>query len=262
MKHWAIGALIGVMGATPAHALFGDDEARKAIVDLRGRFNEQNRQSAAQLEALNKQVLELNARMDQTSKGQLETQTQIELLRQDIARLRGLLETQMNAFNAELARTQKRQSDMMAEIDARLKRFEPMQVQHDGATIVVEPAEKRLFDSALARFRGGDFRLAQNEFSQLLALYPNSGYAPAALFWLGSSQYAQKDARGAIVSQQTLITRFPDSPRIPDAMLNLGIAQIDAGDKRAARSTFQAIIEKYPETQAAQPARERLSTLR
>jgi TolA-binding protein len=59
-----------------------------------------------------------------------------------------------------------------------------------------------------------------------------------------------------------LITRFPDSPRIPDAMLNLGIAQIDAGDKRAARSTFQAIIEKYPETQAAQPARERLSTLR
>src|SRR5437868_6021364 len=75
-----------------AHAqLFSDDEARRAILEIRSRLT--NMQS------------EINAKADKTNN--LDLNNQNEQLRQEIARLRGQVEVLTN----ELANTQKRQKD-------------------------------------------------------------------------------------------------------------------------------------------------------
>lgn len=250
----AVIAAAGALMHAPAHALFDDNEARRAIIDLRGRLEVQNRD-------LTKRIDELAARIDrleEVSRGQLELQNQIEMLRQEVAKLRGQIEVQTN----ELAQTQRQQRELFADIDTRVKRFEPVQVQIDGKAFTVDVEERRQYDAALAQFRAGEFAPSIAAFQQMRNRWPDSPYAPNAMFWQGSAQFALKDYKSAINTHTALLARYPDYPRAADALLNIGYAQAETGDKKTARKTLETIGEKYPGTQAAQFARERLSALR
>lgn len=252
-------AALAVAGASllapgPAHALFDDAEARRAIIDLRGRLELQNRELTQRIDQLAARV----ERLEQLSRGQLELQTQIDTLREELAKLRGQLEVQGN----ELAQTQRRLSETRADLGARLERFEPQQVQIDGRTASVDSEERKLYDTALGQFRAGEFAPAVASLQQLRSRWPDSAYTANALFWMGSAQFGLKEYKASIASHQALLDRFPDYSRAADAMLNIGYAQVESGDRKAARATLEGVIRKHPNTQAAQLAKERLAGLR
>jgi tol-pal system protein YbgF len=247
-------ALLLVCTAIPVQAqLFSDDEARRAILDVRSRVEQLQRDTLRRVEELSARI----DRLEQTTRGQLDLQNQIQTMRQEIASLRGQLEVQTN----ELVKTQRSQRDLAADFDGRLKRFEPVAVSIDGRQVNVDPAERRAYEGALAVFRAGDFRGAQSAFQQFSAVYPQSPYAPNVQYWIGSSQYAQKDSKGAITTLQAFVQKHPDHPRAADALLTVGNAQSDAGDRKAAADTFKLVTEKYDGSGAAQTARERLAAL-
>jgi len=244
----------GLLSVAPgAHALFEDDEARRAILDVRGRVQVLQQQTNDKLDELSRRV----ERLEQGSRGQLELQSQLDAMRQEIARLRGQLEVQTN----ELVTLQRQMRDQMANVDSRIKRFEPVTTQIDGRNVTVDQSEQRAFEAALALFRNGDFRGALTGFQLFQTQYPDSPYMPSVLFWIGSSQFALKNYKGAIASHQALITKYPDNPRAPDALLNVGYAQAESGDRRAARSTLESVIARYPQSQAAPLAKDRLAKL-
>lgn len=250
----ALVALATLGAAAPAGAqLFSDDEARRAILDVRSRVEALQRDLLKRVEDLSARV----ERLEQTTRGQLELQNQIQATRQEIAALRGQLEVQTN----ELAKTQRSQRDLAADVDQRVRRFEPVAVNLDGKQVNVDPAERRAYDGALAIFRAGDFRGAQSAFQQFQGAYPQSPYAPSVVYWIGSSQYAQKDNKGAIATLQGFVQRNPDHPRASDALLTVGNAQLEGGDRKAAADTFRTVTEQYDGSGAAQTARERLTTL-
>ncbi|MFT3802498.1 MAG: tol-pal system protein YbgF [Burkholderiaceae bacterium] len=254
----ALLAAIGSMpsfGPSPAHAaLFDDDEARRAILDLRGRMAEQQRQ----IDAISHKLDDLASRTEPAARSQLDTQNQLESMRQEIARLRGQIEVQAN----ELANSQRRERDLFTDLDTRLKKFEPTPVQLDGKTVSVDPDERKSYEAALAQFRAGDFRAAQSSFQQFIQQSPDSAYVPNAMFWLGSAQFAQKDYKSAISTHQSLLNKFPDNARAPDAMLNLAYAQIESGDRAKARKTLETVTTRYPDSPASQAAKERLASLK
>src|SRR5699024_1937385 len=130
-------------------------------------------------------LAEVLARFEQSGRGQLEAQSQFEQLRQEVARLRGQVEVQAN----ELAVMQRQLHEQLTTVDSRIKRFEPVTVEIDGNSATVDQDEKRSFEAALALFRGGDFRAAMAAFRQFQTQYPDSAYAPAVHFWIGSSQF-------------------------------------------------------------------------
>lgn len=243
----ALLAALLVAASMPAHALFQDDGARKAIIELRTRVDQLANDFEARL-----------SRLEQVSHGQLQLQNQIDAMRQEIASLRGQIEVQAN----NIAKTQKQQRDLASSVDSRLKRFEPIEVTIDGQTTTVDQAERRAFESALAMFRSGDFNAARGAFEAFLSQYPDSPYVPSASFWLGSSQFALKDYAAAIETHSNLVARHPENPRAPDAMLNQAYAQIESGKKSAGRQTLQTLLERYPSAPAAQAARDRLAALR
>lgn len=255
----AVLALSGAAGGSQA-ALFSDDEARRAILDLRGRVQVMQEETTARLDELTRQVGELSVRVeraDQSARGQLELQSQLESMRQEIARLRGQLEVQAH----ELSTTQRQLRDQLATVDTRIRKFEPVATQIDGRSVTVDQTEKRAFDAALELFRAGDFRGALAAFQGFRSQYPDSPYLPGVLFWIGSSQFALKDYKSAIASHQALLARYPDNPRAADSLLNVGYAQAESGDRRAARATLESVVTQYPDSQAAQLARERLASL-
>jgi tol-pal system protein YbgF len=232
-------------------ALFEDDEARRAILELRQRVE-------AQRVAAERQVQEQRQDTDQLRRSLLELQTQIESLRGEIARLTGQNEQVLR----QLADVQRQQKDISQSVDDRLRKVEPAKVSVDGHEFIADPNESRDFEAALAIFRKGDFPAAQSAFTDFIKRYPQSGFRPTALFWLGNAQYANRDYRGAIGNFRALLTAAPDHPRAPEAVLSIANCQIELKDNAAARRTLDELMKTYPQSEAAGAAKERLARLR
>ena len=231
-----------------AHAaLFEDEEARRAILDLR----QQGQQQREELRRANEDNAALRRSL-------LDLQNQIEALRTELAQQRGTGEQ----VARDLADLQKRQRDIAQGVDDRLRKFEPVQVNVDGREFAADPQEQKDFEAALASFRKGDFVAAQGGFGDFVRKYPASGYKPTALFWLGNAQYANRDYRGAIANFRALLQQAPDHPRAPEAVLSIANCQIELKDNASARRTLDDLVKAYPQSEAASAARERLARLR
>lgn len=242
-------ALTVAFSAFPLSAqagLFDDDEARRAILDLRVKIEEMQR--------------DVNARLDGKADkaSALELANQNEQLQQEIAKLRGQLEIVSN----DLANTQQRQKDFYLALDRRLQMLEPKKVTVDGKEAEVDPAEQKAYDAALVAFKAGDYKEASVLMADFVARYPQSAYATSVQYWLGSAYYAQRDYRNALAAQQTLIKNDPSHPKAPDALLNIASCYIELKDKAAAKKTLETLLAKYPNSAVAQTAKERLGALR
>jgi tol-pal system protein YbgF len=246
---------LGLGASALSHAaLFEDDEARRAIIELRGRIDAQRQTSDRQVEDL-RHAIEDNAQM---RRGLLDLQNQIETLRGDIARLTG----QNEQLLRDLADLQRRQKDLVQNVDDRLRKIEPSKVSVDGKEFIADPTESRDFDAALATFRRGDFPAAQTAFADFIKRYPQSGFRPTALFWLGNAQYANRDYKGAIANFRALLAVAPDHPRAAEAVLSIANCQIELKDNTGARRTLDELVKAYPQSEAAVAAKERLARLR
>jgi tol-pal system protein YbgF len=238
-----------------AHALFGDDEARKAIIELRQKVDA-NQQAA---EAARQAFEARNAEGDTaTRRSLLDLSNQIEQLRGEAARLRGLNEQ----LAREVSELQRQQKDAQVGIDERLRQVEPLKITHDELSFTAAPAEKRDFDAALELLRSSNFAGAVQAYTAFLSRYPNTGYRPSALYWLGNAQYAIRDYKEAMETHRRLIAQFPAHLRTPEAMLAMANSQVELKDTKGARRTLEQLTKQYPGTEAATAGAERLTRLR
>ena len=243
-----VAGLTSVLLTSTAHAaLFDDDEARRAILDLRQRFE------ASQLEL--RRTADDNI---QLRRSMLELSNQLEVLRAEVAKLRG----QDELLARDVAEIQRRQKDLTQGVDERMRKFEPSKISVDGQEFVASPGETRDFEAALAVLRKGDFATAQVAFLDFVNRNPQSGYRPSAVFWLGNAQYALRNYRDAVANFKGLLTLAPDHARAPEAALSIANCQVELKDMKSARKTLEDLIKVYPQSEAASVAKERLSRLK
>jgi tol-pal system protein YbgF len=217
---------LGALLSSNAWAIFSDDEARKAILEMR------------------KSV--------QASQGAiLDLQNQIEKLRSENAQLRGQIES-LQKQTDDLTKNQK---TYYQDLDNRLTRFEPQTIEVEGVTGVVQAGERSAYEEALNAFQNNQVKKADSDLTAFIRKYPSSPYLPLALFWSGNTKYALKDYNGSINQLQTLITRFPGHQRVPAAMLTLGNANLESGKKAVAKKVLSDLISKYPDSEAAKQAK-------
>ena len=275
MKPRAFAVLWGLLfiafSSTAQAGLFEDDEARRAILDLRQRL-ETMRMSIEVLRADNQVVRADNQVLmkkgnEVTDKNQdemqvlrrslLDLQNQIESLRADLAKSRGANENLLKS----LSEWQREQKDKIQSQDDRLRKLEPIKVAMDGREFLAEPTEKRDHDQALEVFRKGDYGQALTMLADFVRRYPQSGYKATALFWLGNAQYAVKEYKDAMVSFRSLVAMAPH-PRVPESMLALANCHIELKDVKSARKALEDLIKAHPESEAATAAKDRLSRLK
>ena len=226
--------------------ILDDDEARKAILDLRSK-----------VEALSR---DMNARLDTKSdkSAALDLVNQHEQTMQEIARLRGQIEVLAN----EVSNSQKRQKDFYADLDARIAKLEPRRVNIDGKEAEVDAGEQKSYQAAMALYTAGDFKGASTALAEFVRRFPDSSYASSAQYSLGNAYYAQRDYKNAIAAQENLTANYKDSPRAPDAMLTIASSYIELKDKKNAKKTLQQVVAKYPGSSAALAAKDRLAALK
>ena len=247
MRQARIALLIAALGASQAQAgLFDDDEARRQINDHR---------------------IKTEARVDQLGKSQLDLANQLQRQSEEIARLRGQIET----LTYELETARKRQQDFYLDLDTRLRKLEPQGSGPgavDGekgansrapAAAAADPArEGKDYEAALNQFKAAKYKEAAWAFSAFVQKYPDSSLAPNAQFWLGNAWVAQRNCAKAIEAHSVVTTRYADSPKAADSWLAMANCQQEMGNPTAARRSLETVVAKFPNSQAADTARERL----
>lgn len=207
-------------------AILSDDEARRAILELR-----------KSVSASQSAILDL--------------QNQLDKHKSENAQLRGQIES-LQKQNDDLSNNQK---SFYQDLDARVSRLEPQNVEVEGVTGIVQAGEKSSYDEALKSFQAGQIKNADSEFTSFIRKYPSSPYLPLALYWSGNTKYALKDYKAAITQLQGLISRYPGHQRVPAATLTMANANLESGKKAVAKKLFTDLIAKYPDSDAANEAK-------
>ena len=223
-------ALLGASGVSSA---FSDDEARRAILDLREKLN-----------VTQSTQLELLGRIDQLQEQNAEMTGKIEKLTHQV----GL--------------TQKASRDLFMSLDKRLAALEShVEKGENGQSFTVVPEEKRRYDLALELFSEGSYEESQKLLESLATDFPKSGYMANTLYWLGCAYYVQNKMSEAAAAQKKLVSRFPDSSRVPEALLSQAAAEERLGNSNTVRSLLSTVVKKYPNTESAKTAEQRLKAL-
>lgn len=231
--------------------LFDDDEARRAILDIRTRIDQNAERQRTGQQQLTEQI-------DQLRRSLLDLNNQLEQVRADNARLRG----QNEELTRIVSEVQRKQKDLQSGVDDRMRKFEPQKVVVDGKEVSVDPEEKRQYDEAMELLRKSDFAGTANALTAFRKRYPASGYNESALFWLGNAQYGTRQYKDAITSFRTLVGAAPEHAKAPEALLAIANCQAELKDIKGARKTIDELLKTYPKSEAAQAGRDRLASLR
>jgi len=215
----ALSAVAWACAGSAHAALFGDDEARQAIIDLRSKVESNRQASEASNADLRKQLEDQNASLGRAI---FDLTSQLEALRNEVAQLRG----QNEQLLKDASDLQRQQKTLGSAVDERLRTLEPVKVSVDGVEFVAQPKEKSDYEAAMAAVRGSDFDKASDLFGQFIRRYPDSGYVASALFWQGNARYASRDYKPAIDSYRALIAKVPTHAR---ARSHAGHCQLPAG---------------------------------
>jgi tol-pal system protein YbgF len=262
-------------------------------------------ETTRKVKQLQEQLLAVDVRLAKME-SLLQNQTALDLLKEveamkaEISRLRGLVEMQAHQMDS----LGKRQTDLYSDLDKRLEDMHkqvkvaalPPPPQPVAPSVISPPlalvpstqvstapsasiaaapaqsadskpaedplAESKAYESALSQFKAASYAAAIAGFRSFIKAYPDSGLAANAQYWIGYSYYALKDYKSAIAQQQKLLSAYPKSAKVPDALLTIANSQTELNEIESARKSLEEIVTKHPGTNAAKLAARRLATLK
>jgi tol-pal system protein YbgF len=259
----AITLMSALLAAGPARAaLFEDDEARKAILDLRARVQNIDEQQKARLTEQSNAAAAASAQLTEQiaalRRSLLDLNAQLENLRAEMARMRG----QDEQLTRDVAELQRKQKDLAQGVDERVRKLEPKKVTLDGIEFMADADETRQYTEAMTTLRNGDFDKAVEYFGGFVRRFPTSGYVNPARFWLGNALYGKRSYKEAIVSFRGFVDAAPEHPRAAEALLAIANCQVEMKDVKSARRTIGDLMKAYPDSEAAAAGKQRLATLK
>ena len=264
--------VIATYALTSQAALFDDKEARKKILEVETKqLADQTSNSNALSElkktqsAIEKRLLAIEAVVQ--GQGFADMQNQIEALKQELAELKGELE--VATHNIET--TQQRQKDLYTDTDTRLRKIESNattsatvanpSIASAPAVAMVEEKDVLAFNEAESLSKSAKHKEAFAAFDLFLKEHPTSRLVPDALYGMGYSQFALKNYKSSIATQQKLVFMHPESVKVADALYNMANSQIQISQIASAKKTLRDLIEKHPNAEIIPSAQKRLKTL-
>ena len=248
--------LLACLCTTPLHAaLFEDTEARKKLQEMQLKESE--------LEA---RIVSLEAVIKSGSLNDM--LNQIELIKQDVSKLRGDIET-LRHLNATV---EQRQKDLYQDLDGRLRKIEeksagtgpalPNKVAENPSTPEVKaPSDQEVFDQANQLLDGMKYKEAFQAFTDFIKQFPSSALLPDAKYGLANAQFSLKNYKASLGTYQKLLDQHPDFEKNPEALLGLANAQIQLALIPEAKKSLKDLIKKYPKSDVIQNAQKRLKVL-
>lgn len=229
------------------------DEQRSV---LRDRVAEADRKIAE----VQRKLDELNAAARRTG---ADLAVEVDKLREEVARLRGVTEEDRHRLEAAVAALDKLRSELEGRFAA-LKgagALEEYEAKRKVEQMKLPSDRGALFSLAQEQERGGDKGAARELYQEYARRWPSDPRAADAWFRVGELQYGAQRYREAILAYGKVAEGFPRSDKVPDAKLRAGEAMVALGLPEDAKGIFEDVVKQYPKTTAAKKARKRLADL-
>jgi tol-pal system protein YbgF len=130
------------------------------------------------------------------------------------------------------------------------------------ATAVDAESSDPLYNSGLAAYRANKFKEAYSAFSQYLEKNRTGALAANARFWMGDCLFQQKEFELAILEYQKVIADYPKSDKAPAALFKQGAAFENLDEKETAKIIYNKLIADYPKSEQVEQARKKLTGLK
>lgn len=123
--------------------------------------------------------------------------------------------------------------------------------------------EKRAYLAAYDTFRSGGPDKAIGPMLAFVKRYPNSSFVPSAYYWLGEFYLNAKtpDAGAARKQFDIVLANYPDSPKAPAALYKTGALLDLDGKPEEAKKRMKELLQKYPQSPEAALAQSYLDAL-
>jgi TolA-binding protein len=130
-----------------------------------------------------------------------------------------------------------------------------------AATILPSAGDYALFQKGYVLGLGKDYRGKIASLDKLLSSFPNSQYAPDALYERGRSHVLLGNGPQAAESFETLIRRFPQNSQARRAGLQLGLLYYNSNNLQKAAGAYKSVINNYPGSEEARVALQDLKSV-
>ncbi len=243
------------------------------LQDAMRQFDRQNSERMAGLEALLKQDLEkqdkLNAALavierniskqgDSLIRPMNSTAAKVDALADRFDRLRSASEE----TNAMIERLQQEVDD----IKTHLTTLPPPAFEEgegdgvsDGGTV---SASEAIYEGGMSDYLRGNFELARNQFRDYLDLYPKHSRAAEAQYFIGQTYYADGNYDEAAKSFDLVLEKYPAGELVlADAHYKKGMALKNLNRGGDAAKEFQAVLKRFPNSSIAPNATAQIEAL-
>lgn len=142
----------------------------------------------------------------------------------------------------------------------------PRNVQSEKKTIPAKDSGKQkpdngLYVQAKQAFDNGEFEAARAGFQKFMSLFPQSGNADNAQFWIGETFYREAWYEKAILEYEEVKRKYPNGNKIPSALLKQGMSFQQLKERANARLILEELVNRFPKSNEATIARKILKDL-
>jgi tol-pal system protein YbgF len=128
-----------------------------------------------------------------------------------------------------------------------------------AAAAAYVPPVKDLYQSAYRDYTSAHYKLAQQEFEQIVQAYPQDDLAGNSQFYLGEIAFHQGEYREAAKAYDEVLKNYPGSTKSAAAQLRKGDALIQVGQRTEGIRELRGVIQRYPQSPESVQARSTLN---
>jgi len=195
--------------------------------------------------------------------------------KQEVAKLRADVLTEMEGVQARLDQVDAQLADMEDRFDRISRRVgagrgDITPVTADSApkpdsgsrpADTVGVAEDQLYNTAYLDFTRGKYDVAISEFRRYLASFSQTDNADNAQYWIGECFYSLGRLDSAEANFRQVLAAYPRGNKVPAADYKLGLVYLAQNRKPEATNQFRKVVKEHPGTNEAKLAQDRLRTL-
>ena len=101
------------------------------------------------------------------------------------------------------------------------------------------------YNAAMGMVKEKQFAAANKAFEQFVKTYPNDTLTANAYYWNGEVYMVRGELASAITSFRKVIDQYPDHVKTPDATYKYAVALDKSGDKAGAVEWLKTVVKRY-----------------
>jgi TolA-binding protein len=237
----------------------GEGEAmQKQITDLKARLDDIDKRDKEYKE----QVVRLKKVLDEATslltRNSADVGAKVAKAEQDIASMQGRLEEMSHAEEIQ----SRQLADENQHLETRLASLEQTQTKVLDKVAPTMPDDKdQLWTQAAQRLSSGQRDEGRRFYRVFAQRFPADPRAPQAFMAIGMSFVQEQKYANAVAEFNTVIQKFPSSPEVPEAMWQLSRAFVELHFCTDARSLLGDLMKRYPRSARAADAKSELKTI-